>query len=262
MTHLHTRFPWIVSFALALLFLLIALVGTPIGTQIETLARLPQNSGILIQQAMLVIFSALAVTVFGGWRSAGFDSPIKIGAVLMCLPPLAAPIIMLFYTGFAPSGTLQLLMLLVFSFMIGFAEEALCRGVMVAAFLPKGGLQAALYSSLIFGSMHLIHIFYGMDVATALLYAFYASLIGFGLAAPFLRGRSGIWPVIIVHSLFDLLGKLGHGWGAQAQPTTSVDAIVRLSVAILVGAYGYWLIRGLPRTEGAERPLTSLPRTA
>jgi CAAX protease family protein len=247
MTNLHTRFPWIVCFGCALVFILVALVGTPIGNQIENMAGLPQNSGILIQQAMLVIVSALAVTAFGGWRAAGFDQPIRVKAFLLCLPCLIAPIILLFYTGVAASGLMQTILLVVFTFMIGFAEEALCRGVMLGAFLPQGALRAAIYSSVIFGSMHLVNIFYGMDIVTALLYVFYASLIGFGLAAPFIRGGSGIWPVIIVHSLYDLLGKLGHGWGAQAQPTTSVDIVVRLSVAILVGIYGYWLIKSMPK---------------
>jgi membrane protease YdiL (CAAX protease family) len=247
MANLHTRFPWIVSFGCAFIFLLTALVGTPLGNQIEGLARLPQNSGILIQQVLLVIVSALAVTVFGGWRSAGFDKSIRPKALLLCLLCLIAPVILLFYTGFAVSTPIQTLMLVVFTFMIGFAEEALCRGVMLGAFLHQGAMRAAICSSVIFGSMHLVNIFYGMEIVTALLYVFYASLIGFGLGAPFIRGSSGIWPVIIVHSLYDLLGKLGHGWGAQALPMTSVDIVVRLIVAILVGAYGYWLIKSMPK---------------
>ena len=75
MTNLHIRFPWILCFGSAFVFLLTALVGTPIGNQIEELARLPQNSGVLIQQAFLVVISALAVTIFGGWRWPGLTSP-------------------------------------------------------------------------------------------------------------------------------------------------------------------------------------------
>ena len=59
-------FPWIVSFICALLFLAIALVGTPISNQIEKSAYLPHISGILIQQLFLALFSALVVTAFGG----------------------------------------------------------------------------------------------------------------------------------------------------------------------------------------------------
>jgi len=244
MTTLHIRFPWIVSFGCGFIFLLVALVGTPIGNQVEALARLPVNSSILIQQVLLVAISALTVTVFGGWRAAGFAKPIELRALLLCLPPLAAPIILLFIAGFAPIDPIQLAMLIALTMMIGFAEEALCRGVMVGSFMPGGPMRAALYSSLIFGSMHLINTFYGMPFTTALLYAFYAALIGFGLAAPYIRGGGGIWPVILVHALYDLLGKLGHGWGAQAQPTTGIEVVVRLSVAILVAIYGVWLLKG------------------
>jgi len=109
-------------------------------------------------------------------------------------------------------------------------------------------MQAALFSSLVFGSMHLIQVFYGMPISTALLYVVYASLLGFGFAAPFIRGGGAIWPVIIAHGLFDLLGKLGHGWGAQAQPTASFEAVVRLALAVLVGIYGFWLLK---RKSGA-----------
>lgn len=256
MSNLHSRFPWIVSFTLALLFLGVALLGTPIGNQIEQAARLPVNSSILIQQALLVLFSALAVTIFGGWRKAGFDKPVRLGALLLAFPPLLAPIIMIFITGVIVRDPLQILMLLVFTAMVGFAEETLCRGVMIGAFLPRGPMQAAVISSLIFGSMHLINLFYGGDLATALLTVIYAALIGFGFAAPYLRSGGAIWPLVIVHGLYDFLGKMGHGWGAQAQPTTSIDIVVRLSIAVMVGVYGFWLLR---QKRTSPQPISSVP---
>ncbi|MBE0697441.1 MAG: CPBP family intramembrane metalloprotease [Anaerolineaceae bacterium] len=243
MTTLHVRFPWIVSFASALLFLGVAIVGTPIGSQIEQAANLPINSGIIIQQLFLVIFSALMVALFGGWRKAGFHHPLQFQALLLTLPMLVAPILLLFLSGISVVDPQQILMLVIFTAMIGFAEEALCRGVILGAFLKRGPFQAALISSVIFGSMHLINLFYGMDISTALLYVVYASLIGFGFAAPYIRSGGAIWPMIIVHALYDFLGKMGHNWGTQAQPTTSIDILVRLTVAVLVGIYGFWLLK-------------------
>ncbi len=239
----HQRFPWIVSIGSAVLFLAMALVGTPFGTWIEKSAGLPVNSGILIQQLLLVILSAILITLFGGWRKAGFLKPIFWNTLLYAMPPLVGPIFLLITMGFASMDTLQITMLVVFTAMIGFAEEALYRGIMVQAFLSRGPLQAALFSSLIFGSMHLIQVFYGMSIGMALLYVVYAGLIGLGFAAPYLKGGGAIWPLIIVHGLYDLLGKLGHGWGAQAQPTSSFEIIVRLTLAILVGIYGFWLLK-------------------
>ena len=243
MFNTHKRFPWIVSVVSALMFLGVALVGTPLGNQIEQSAGLPVNSGILIQQLLLVIFSAAAVTLLGGWREAGFFKQIQWKDLFFAFPPLIGPIFLLFYYGFASTDLLQLSMLVVFTAMIGFAEEALCRGVMVHAFQARGPLQAAAFSSLIFGSMHLIQVFYGMPIGTALLYAVYAALIGFGFAAPYLHSGGAIWPLILTHGLYDLLGKLGHGWGAQAQPTTSVEIVVRLGLAIYIGIYGLWLLK-------------------
>jgi membrane protease YdiL (CAAX protease family) len=244
MSNLHWRYPWLVTVALALAFTLLAVVGTPLGNWIEAAARLPQNTGILIQQALLVVFSAGAVTVFGGWRRAGFARPVHWRSALLFLPLLIAPVIILARLGIAVVDPVQLALLVVFTLMIGFAEEALCRGVMLGAFLPRGPVRAAVLSSLIFGSMHLVNLFYGLDLVTALLYVIYAALIGFGLAAPFLRGGGAIWPAIAVHSLFDFIGKLAHGWGAQAQPTSSFEVVVRLGAAVLVGLYAAWLLRG------------------
>ena len=146
-------------------------------------------------------------------------------------------------------------MLLALTIMVGFAEEALCRGMVVQAFLPRGVMRAALFSSLIFGFAHMIQIFYGMSIGTGLLYSIYAALIGFGFAAPYIRSGGAIWPVIIVHALYDFLGKLGHGWGAQAQPTSSFEIIVRLVSAILVALYGFWLLKSQKTVIIPEKPV-------
>ena len=243
MFKIHQRFPWIVSIGSAVLFLAVALAGTPIGNSIEMSAGLPVNSGILIQQLLLVMLSALLVTLLGGWRKAGFFKPIQWKALLYAVPPLIGPIFLLFMSGFAETNPLQIIMLVIFITMIGFAEEALCRGMILQAFMPRGPMQAAVFSSLIFGSMHLIQVFYGMPVTTALLYVVYAGLIGFGFAAPYIKGGGAIWPLIIVHGLYDLLGKLGHSWGAQAQPTSTFEIVVRLGLAVLVGMYGFRLLK-------------------
>jgi membrane protease YdiL (CAAX protease family) len=240
---LHTRHPWIVSVACAAAFFAIALAGTPAGNRMEQALRLPTNSGVLIQQLMLAAAVALILTVLGAWTDAGFRRPVAGAALLFCLPLLIVPVYLLFRTGIAPTNATQLVMLVVFTAMIGFAEEGLFRGVMLRGFLAYGPLRAALFSSLIFGAMHVINVLYGMSIGMALLYAFYAFLLGFGFAAPYVRGGGAIWPLIIVHGLYDFLGKLGHGWGAQAQPTSNFEVVFRLAMAILIAVYGVWLIR-------------------
>ena len=255
MSKLHERYPWIVSFSIALLFLVISVVGTPIGNQIEQAARLPVDSGVLIQQLLLTVYCALLVIVFGGWRQAGFFKRVDARTFLFFLPPLATPVIALFFTGIAPIDVTRLFMLVIFTVMIGFAEESLCRGVMLGAFLSRGAMKAAVYSSLIFGSMHLINVYYGMNIATGLLYVIYAALIGFGFAAPYLKSGGAIWPVIFVHGLYDFLGKIGHGWGTQALPMSSNETVFRLVMAILIGIYGFWVLksnRTAPQTGALE----------
>jgi membrane protease YdiL (CAAX protease family) len=243
MSNLHVRLPWVVSFGCAFLFLVVALIGTPLGNQIELWARLPVNSGVLIQQILLAVFSAVAVMAFGGWRKAGFSKSVTLPHLLLTLPLLAPPVFLLFFSGIVVVDPLQIVLLVIFTALIGFAEEALCRGVMLGAFLPRGPLQAAVFSSLIFGAMHLIQLFYGMNIGMALLYVFYAALVGFGFAGVYLRLGGAIWPLILAHGLYDFLGKMGHGWGAQAQPTSSFEVVVRLAAALLIGGYSYWLLQ-------------------
>ena len=252
---IHKRFPWIVSIGSVLIFLLVALIGTPIGDRIEYLTGMPVNSGILIQQLMLVIVSALAVMMFGGWREAGFARPIKFRAFLYAVPPLLCPIFLLFFSGIVVRDPVQIVMLLALTVLVGFAEEALCRGVVVQAFLPKGVMRAALFSSLIFGFAHMIQIFYGASIGTGLLYSLYAALIGFGFAAPYIRSGGAIWPVILVHALYDFLGKMGHGWGAQALPTSSFEILVRLVSAVLIAFYGFWLLKNQTTANVPEKPV-------
>jgi membrane protease YdiL (CAAX protease family) len=243
MYDLHKRHPWLIGSGSMLIFLIVALIGTPVGNQLESWARLPLNSGILIQQVLLVIVAALAVTFFGGWREAGFARPMGLRAWLYAVPPLLCPIFLLFFSGIVVRDPVQIVMLIALTALVGFAEEALCRGMIAQAFLSRGVMKAAIYSSLIFGFAHMIQVFYGSSIGMGLLYSVYAGLVGFGFAAPYLRSGGAIWPVIVVHGLYDFLGKMGHGWGAAAQPTTSFETVVRLVAAVLIALYGFWLLR-------------------
>src|SRR5512147_234708 len=54
MYDLHKRYPWLIGSGSMIVFLIIALVGTPIGDKLEHWAGLPLNSGVLIQQVLLV----------------------------------------------------------------------------------------------------------------------------------------------------------------------------------------------------------------
>ena len=258
MYNLHKQHPWLIGSGSMLIFLMVALLGTPIGNVLERWGGLPLNSGILIQQILLVIVAALAVTVFGGWREAGFSKTTGQRAWLYVMPPLLCPIFLLFFSGIVVRDPLQIIMLIALTAMVGFAEEALCRGMMTQAFLSRGVMKAAVYSSLIFGFAHMIQVFYGMSIGMGLLYSVYAGLIGFGFAAPYLRSGGAIWPVTLAHGLYDFLGKMGHGWGAAAQPTSSFETVVRLVAAVLVALYGLWLLKRQPSVVSETKATESI----
>ncbi|MHB1131822.1 MAG: CPBP family intramembrane glutamic endopeptidase [Chloroflexota bacterium] len=243
MQAINTRRPWLFAIATCAIYLVLAIVGTPMGNQIAGALQLPVNSGVVIQESLLAVFTAVVLLLIGGWRAAGFGQPVQWQAFLPCLPLLAAPLFLLFYYGLHVGDPVQIGLLVVFTALIGFSEEGLFRGAILRGFLAGGATRAALYSSLIFGAMHLSGVLFGADAVTTALTAFYATLVGFGFAAPYIKTGGAIWPIITIHMLVDLLGKLTFGFGVRAALPSSLEIAVKLGAAVLVAAYGLWLLR-------------------
>ena len=88
----------------------------------------------------------------------------------------------------------------------GVIEEIPFRGIILYAFLRlwgnsrRGVIKGVLYSSLLFGGIHVIHILLGRPVPQAILVAISASLSGITYAAFVLRWRT-IWTVVVLHGV-------------------------------------------------------------
>ena len=97
---------------------------------------------------------------------------------------------------------------------VGFIEEILLRGMVLPLMLRKWGKTkkginfSVIFSSVIFGLLHLINLITGRrTLLSTTAQIIYGLFFGVFFAACFLRNRS-IWPIIFTHALFDLMGNL------------------------------------------------------
>jgi membrane protease YdiL (CAAX protease family) len=73
------------------------------------------------------------------WRQdAGFRRPRSARTLLAFLPLLLLPILVVASSGFTAASAGQMMAFAVLTLMVGFAEEALLRGVVLHALLPVG----------------------------------------------------------------------------------------------------------------------------
>lgn len=91
---------------------------------------------------------------------------------------------------------------------IGIAEEFLCRGWILNEFLEKFGknrkevMFSILFSSLLFGGMHITNILAGQNVFDTILQILQATSLGFLLGSIYFRTKN-IWSVVFLHGFYD-----------------------------------------------------------
>lgn len=113
--------------------------------------------------------------------------------------------------GFNLGNFINLLLLTIF---IGIAEEFLCRGWLQNEFIERYGdtkkhiILSILFSSLIFGLIHLSNIIAGQDVFTTIIQVIQATSAGLLLGSVYYKTKN-IWAVIFLHSIYDFSLMLG-----------------------------------------------------
>ena len=128
---------------------------------------------------------------------------------------------------------------------VGFFEETCFRGVVLNEFLRKrrgsvlGRFHAIVYSSAVFGAVHLINILLGSSPAAVIMQIGYSFLIG-AMCAVVLMKSANIWLCVIIHGLFNFFGAViprcgaGEIWDSF---TVILTAIVSLAVALYFVLY-------------------------
>jgi membrane protease YdiL (CAAX protease family) len=212
---------------------------------------LSQGAQILLARASNIALAVFLLTWFKWWQEAGF---VHIRSWKILLPYL--PLILLVLAGyasiFAVSGLIgikvnnpALILLGVVSFLAGgFVEEALFRGVVLRAFLPRKLLEAAFLSALVFAVAHLFNMLVGQDLSYSAMQFIYTFLIGFAFVTPLACTRN-IWPLVILHGLMNFSNFLATGnITAVGTESPSFDQVLTEIILFgLIAGYGFWLLR-------------------
>lgn len=137
--------------------------------------------------------------------------------------------------------------------IVGLYEEVLIRGFLVGHMMyhwkddNRKVLKSVLWSSVIFGVLHLGNLFSGQGVATTLLQVSYSTILGIVFAAVFIRTKN-LWSVAIIHGLIDFASGI-EGIFEMPQATLEVAAgegsMNLLSLLILLSAMLISLVWGI-----------------
>lgn len=174
------------------------------------------NLTLLYAASRFVLAGLLSLWMFSFFKTAklttpsriGFQRPIRIwlGLIVIFFASLLVLKLNIIFAAGLKLG--QLFNIALIAISAGVYEEVLCRGLLFSYFLGVFRskkhvlLWTAVASSLIFGLLHLSHLFYGQSVQTTLQQVFYAFVIGLAFSAIRIS-TNGIWVGMIIHSLID-----------------------------------------------------------
>jgi hypothetical protein len=182
--------------------ILIFIVGDVIG--------LPEDT---LEFVILLVSTAIPLILIawmGWWRDAGFVRTTQ-NVPALAVPLFVALFILAWFGTVALENSLVIRLMVAF-FLTGLSEEALSRGFLLRALLPRGKWQAVLIPSVLFGLSHVTQLIVGMPLGDNLIQITNAVLFGLLYAGVRLRVNN-IWPLIILHMLFDLFASLAGLFG-------------------------------------------------
>ncbi len=177
------------------------------------------------------------------------------------------PVFIILFIGLIPLITKDVvvdqskpLILVIFAFMTfmtGFSEEILFRGLLLSVMLlewgntKKGIVISVLASSLIFGIAHLGNLFINPYLVIATFsQIIYSTLIGIFFAACVLRSQS-IWPAIFLHAAINFVVEikevaLGGGIDVAAEASASmtlIQAFQPIVIYMVLASYAFFLLK-------------------
>jgi hypothetical protein len=250
MPHFVERHPyWFV----AILEIIVIAVYLMAGT-IASVAQLSNQAITGIANTTLSVLVIGALSALGWWRAVGFRRPAQPRHLLFFLP-LFLPVLINLAVGLNVPGLWRFTQLLAIALLIGFAEEAIFRGLMLNALKARGLWQAALITSLLFGLSHSLNLLSGKSGADILIQISYALAIGFAFAALVLK-KGILWPLVIAHTLIDFTSFIG-----KATVPAVWNVVAGVALTFLFMSYGLYLMRQQrdePMIRADERVARSL----
>ena len=238
MTKTYTqRHPFISVILVALICTFI----TALGSAIPQIMELEEDPQILVTTGFLVISvivgivimkkSRFAVSEFGIRRSEK-GSVRKVG---WYLPLVVMEILPIIVFGFSPEVMIQqYIILLLFTVAVGFNEEIYFRGLARKFMEEKGRKKAILWSSIVFGTLHMVNVLNNKTNLYVILQVFFAFLVGFVLAEIVFITKS-LWIVILWHAAHDYISSItGDSLDTKALIVLAIQVVILLTYAVFI----------------------------
>jgi membrane protease YdiL (CAAX protease family) len=187
---------------------------TALGTAVPQIIGLDINDQIIVTTVFLLISIAIGIIIMRKTRFTLSDYGFQLSKkdtnhkVWWYIPLLAVEVLPIVIAGFSSEITvLQYFILLFFTVAVGFNEEIYFRGLALKVMEAKGRKNAIIWSSIIFGVLHLANVFNGKSTLYLVLQLFFAFLVGFVLAEIVSITKS-LWVVIIWHAAHDYISSI------------------------------------------------------
>jgi uncharacterized protein len=178
------------------------------------------------------------------WRRCGFTAGFRPEAARLLWPLwLIAGLSAL--QGFAGNDPVHIAGWFAISAAVGFGEEGVFRGLVIAMLGEDRPRRAVAISSLLFGGLHLAGLLAPVDYRYILLQVVAAASLGLVLGCVRLLAGS-IWPGIAAHTMLDFFGLAAAGGVKEAADFSLGTAAVILISAFVSLAWGAVLWRRLP----------------
>lgn len=238
MTKTYTqKHPFIAAFLVALICTFI----TAFGSAIPQIFELEDDPQLLVMIGFLIISSIVGIIIMKksrftvsefGIRRSEKGSARKVG---WYLPLVVMEILPILAFGFSPEVMLQqYIIILLFTVAVGFNEEIYFRGLALKFMEEKGRKKAILWTSIIFGTLHLINALNGKTNLYLVLQMFFAFIVGFVLAEIVFITKS-LWIVILWHAAHDYISSItGDLLNTKALIVLAIQVVILLAYAVCI----------------------------
>lgn len=225
----------------AILEVMVILVYLALGT----IAHFTNLSNVGLEglaNLVLTIIAVILLSVMGWWSIVGFRPPDQPADLLYFVVPFLPAVVSLL-AGVELKNVLVVTQLLIITLMVGFAEEAIFRGLMLNALKSRGTWTAVIVTSLLFGLSHSLNVLSGKNLADVLVQILYALAIGFAFAALVLK-KGIIWPLVLAHFLIDFTAMIGR---TDFSPV--LNSILGVAITFVLGSYGLLVMLQKPNVK-------------
>lgn len=232
--------PILFSIMLGIILTLLVTIASAVSSilkfnNIETI--ITQAGAFLVMAIIITAYmtsSGRTLSMFGFHR---FEIS-KTREVLYYIPLIIIALVIPLVGGINRSLTLiQVMCIIIFTFLVGYTEEFIFRGIIKEKLKSKGETFYIIFSSILFGVLHMANGLNG-DIFSAILQAVNAFLVGL-ILSELISVINNIIPLIAFHFMYDALAYI-----TKDNPgNVNLGYIVSGILAVLLLSYAVYLFR-------------------